>query len=151
VAGFDFASELGPLGVRGEAAYFDQTDPNNLDHLLYVIGVDKTWGDWFAILQYADQIVNGRLTGQALFPDLGFRSTLICRIERTLGPSRSVEIKSALRLRDGDYFLQSIYHVTLSNRWGLKVGAAVFSGDPNGYLGEFRDNSHINLQLTYSF
>jgi hypothetical protein len=151
VAGLDFATEIGPLGVRGEAAYFDQTDPNNLDHWLYVIGVDKTWGDWFAILQFAGQKTNGRLAGKALFPDLGLGSTLIYRVERSLGPSRSIEAKGGLRLRDGDFFLQPIYSVALSNRWRLKIGATLFGGDRSGYLGQFRDNSHANLQLTYAF
>lgn len=151
VAGFDFATEIGPFGVRGEAAYFDQTDRNNLDHLLYIIGVDKAWGDWFAILQFTGQKTNGRFSGQALFPDLGLRSTMIYRVERTLGPSRSVEIKGAVRLRDGDLFLQPMYNVALSNNWRLKIGATVFAGARDGYLGQFRDNSHVILQLTYAF
>jgi hypothetical protein len=151
VAGFDFASDLGPIGIRGEAAYFDQTDPNNLDHVLYVVGVDKNWRDWFVILQYAGQKVNGRLAGQAVFPDLGLRSSMIYRVERTLGPSRSIEIKGVLRLRDGDFLLQPIYSVALSNNWRLKLGATVFAGSKNTYLGQSRDSSHLNLQLTYSY
>jgi hypothetical protein len=151
VAGLDFASEIGPVGLRGEAAYFDQTDPDNLDHLLYIIGVDRAWGDWFAILQYTGYKTNGGFAGQALFPDLGLQSTLICRIERTLGPSSSVEIKGAIRLQDGDFFLRPMYSVALTNRWKLKVGVAVFAGDECGYLGQFRDSSHINLQLMYAF
>lgn len=151
IAGFDFASAIGPFGVRGEAAYFDQTNPNNLDHLLYVIGIDKSWGDWFAIVQYAGQKVNGSAPNAAVFPDLGLRSTMICRIERTLGPSRSLEIKGALRLRDGDFFLQPLYSVALSNSWRLKVGAAIFAGAKDTYLGQFRDNSNVNVQLAYTF
>jgi hypothetical protein len=151
VAGLDFASGIGPIGIRGEAAYFDQSDPDNLDHVLYIVGVDKAWGEWFAVLQYAGQKANGRFAGQAVFPDLGLRSTLICRIERTMGPSRSLEIKGALSLHDGDLFLQPVYTVTLSNRWRLKVGAIVFAGEKDGYLGQFRDNSHINLELKYAF
>lgn len=151
VAGVDFASEIGPIGIRGEAAFFDQTDPLNLDHLLFIIGVDKNWGDWFIIAQYAGQKVNGNLANTAVFPDLGLRSTLICRAERALGPSRSFEIKGALRLLDGDFFLQPLYSVALSNSWKIKLGAAIFAGARDSYLGQFRDNSHLNLQLTYAW
>ena len=151
VAGADFASQIGPFAIRGEAAYFDQTDPNNLDHLLFVIGLDKTWGDWFAIVQYAGQKVNGRVQNAAIFPDLGLRSTMIYRIERTLRPSRSIEIKGALRLRDGDFFVQPLYNVALSNKWRLKIGATIFAGALDSYLGQFRGNSHLNLQLIYTF
>ena len=151
VAGADFASQLGPFGVRGEAAYFGQTDPDNRDHLLYVVGLDRSWGDWFAIVQYAGQNVSGSLPSTVLFPDLGLRSTMLYRVERTLGPSRSFEVKGALRLRDGDFFLQPLYNVALANKWRLKIGATLFGGSRDGYLGQFRENSHLTMQLRYTF
>jgi hypothetical protein len=151
VAGIDFATQAGLLGIRGEAAYFDQTDPYNLDHMVFVIGADTSWGDWSAIVQYAGQKLSGRIESMAVFPDLGLRSTVICRIERTLGPSRSIEIKGALRLRDGDFLLQPTYSVALSNRWRLKVGAIVFAGEQDSYWGQFRDSSHVNIQFSYAF
>jgi hypothetical protein len=151
VAGIDFASSIGPLGVRGEAAYFDQTDPNNLDHMIFVIGVDKSWGDWSALIQYTGQKLSRQIDGVTVFPDLGLRSTMICRVERTLGPSRSIEIRGALGLRDRGFLLQPTYSLALSNRWRLKVGANVFAGEQNSYLGQFRDSSHANIQLTYAF
>lgn len=151
VAGADFASEIGPVGIRGEAAYFDQTDPLNMDHVLYVVGIDKRWGEWFAILQYAGQKTNGRTPGSAVFPDLGLRSTLLWHVERTMGSSRSFEIKGALRLRDGDFLLQPVYSLALSNGWRIKAGGTIFAGKKNSYLGQFRDSSHLNLQLIYSF
>jgi hypothetical protein len=151
VAGTDFASQFGPFGIRGEAAYFDQTDPANKDHLLYVVGLDRTWGDWFVIVQYADLYVPGRLVGPILFPDLALRSTVIGRVERTLGPSRSFEIKGALRLRDGDFVLQPSYSVALTNRWRLKLAGTAFGGPKDGYLGQFRDNANVSTELRYSF
>jgi len=102
-------------------------------------------------MQYAGQRVSGRIQNAAIFPDLGLRSTMIYRIERTLGPSRSIEIKGALRLRDGDFFVQPLYNMALSNRWRLKIGATVFAGALDSYLGQFHDNSHLNLQLIYTF
>lgn len=149
--GADFASELGAFGIRGETAWFDQTDPQNRDHLIFIAGIDRSFGDWFAIAQFAGQHLSRPLDASVVFPDLGLRSTLICRLERTLGPSRSFEIKGALRLRDGDFYLQPLYSVAMSNNWRLKVGATLFGGPRDGYLGQFRDNSRLNLQLRYTF
>jgi hypothetical protein len=151
VAGADFASEIGPFGIRGEMAYFDQTDPANLDHLLFVVGLDRSWGDWFAIVQYAGQKVSGPVPNEPVFPDLGLRSTMLWRIERTLGPSRSFEVKGALRLRDGDFLIQPLYSIALANKWRLKIGATIFGGPEDGYFGQFRENSHLILQLRYTF
>ncbi len=151
VAGADFASSLGPFGVRAEAAYFNQHDPADRDHVLFVVGMDRTWGDWFTILQYAGQHVEGDVSGAAVFPDLGLRSTLLLRVERTLGPSSSFEVKGALRLRDGDFLLQPLYSRALTNGWRLKIGTTLFAGARDSYLGQFRDNGYLSVRLTYSF
>jgi hypothetical protein len=151
VMGADLASELGPFGVRGEVAYFDQTDPNNRDHLLFVVGLDRSWGDWFAIIQYAGQKLPGGSAPAALFPDLGMRSTMLVRIERNLGPSRSLELQGAVRLLDGDFMIQPLYNIALSNRWRLKLGARFFAGPVSGFLGQYRDNSSLDLQLRYTY
>jgi hypothetical protein len=151
VAGADFASELGPVGIRGELGYFDQTDPANLDHLLFVVGVDRSLGDWFVVVQYAGQKVSGPVPKGPVFPDLGLRSTMLWRIERTLGPSTTFEIRGALRLLDGDFLIQPLYSVALANNWRLSVGATFFGGPEDGYLGQFRDNSHLTVQLRYTF
>jgi hypothetical protein len=151
VAGADFASSIGPFGVRAEAAFFNQNDPANHDHFLFVAGVDRTWGDWFVILQYTDQAVAGTVSNTAVFPDLGLKSTMLLRVERTLAPAASVELKSALQLRNGDFLLQALYSRALTNDWRLKIGTTLFVGPRETYLGQFRDNGYLNLQLTYSF
>jgi len=102
-------------------------------------------------VQYAGQKASGKIQGPAVFPDLGLRSTMIYRVERTLGPSRSLEVKGALRLRDGDFLVQPLYNVALSNQWRLKLGCTIFAGAQDTYLGQFRDNSRLNLQLIYTF
>lgn len=58
VLGADFATTAGDLGFRGEFAYRNpDADYENLAHipnpdLQYVLGLDKTWGDFNVILQY---------------------------------------------------------------------------------------------------
>ena len=151
VVGADLASELGPFGMRGELAYFDQTDPSNRDHLLFVIGLDRSWGDWFAIVQYAGQYLPGSSVPAAVFPDLGLRSTMLIRVERNLGPSRSLELQGAIRLLDGDFMVQPIYNIALSNRWRLKLGARFLAGPASGFLGQYRDSSSLDLQLRYTY
>jgi len=150
-AGADFASDLGPFGIRGETAYFNITDPSDRDHLLYVIGLDRAWGDWSAIIQYADQWLSAPLPETAVFPELAFRSTLTARIEKALGPSGSFEIKGAVRLRDGDFVVQPLYSLALRGDWRLKIGATIFGGPRDTYFGQFRDNMNLMLSLRYSF
>jgi hypothetical protein len=76
---------------------------------------------------------------------------MLVRVERNLGPSRSLELQGAVRLRDGDFMLQPLYNIALSNRWRLKLGARFFGGPGSGFLGQYRDNSSLDLQLRYTY
>jgi hypothetical protein len=76
---------------------------------------------------------------------------MLVRVERNLGPSRSLELQGAVRLRDGDFMLQPLYNIALSNRWRLKLGARFFGGSDSGFLGQYRDNSSLDLQLRYTY
>jgi hypothetical protein len=153
VFGADYASALGPFGVRGELAYFDveSSAPLNRDRLVFVIGLDRTWGDWFAIVQYTDQIPARDVQDALVFPDQGLRSAILYRIERTLSGSQSIEIKGVIGVRDRDFLVQMGYNVALSDAWRLKAGITFLGGPRSSYLGQYRDNNYVNLQLRYSF
>ena len=151
IAGADFATAVGPFGLRGEVAFYDQEDPLNQDHVLAVIGVDRSWGDWLTIVEYAELAVSGEYIYPATFPDLALRSTLMWRIERTLGPSQSVKISGAAGLRDGGVFIRPLYGRALTNNWRLEAGLSVFAGPADSYLGQFAQNDSLSLQLRYTF
>jgi hypothetical protein len=65
VIGFDFASTLGSYGFRGEVAYRNPTDDYALDEnvyipnpdVQYVVGLDKSIGDFNIILQYVGRYI----------------------------------------------------------------------------------------------
>jgi hypothetical protein len=151
VVGADFASELGPVGVRGEMAFVDETDPGDLDRFVYVVGLDRRWKDWFVIAQYADRIGGHQAAGIPVFPNLGLRATVLSRIERTIDPSQSVELKLALGLRDRDRLMQLSYNLSISDTWRLTLGGALFGGSRTGFLGQYRGNDALTVQLRRSF
>jgi len=151
IVGADFASSLSRFGIRGEAAYFDRSAPNQPDYALFVFGIDRAWGDWSAILQVAGQRASATGGTAPVFPELGMRSTLLFRIERTLGPAASFEVKGAARLRDGDFMLRPLYTRSLSNRWRLRIGATVIGGPEDGFFGQYRESSRAELELRYTF
>jgi hypothetical protein len=151
ILGFDFASELGPVGIRGEMALRNETDPDNLDRFVYIVGLDRRWKDWLLVVQYTDRAGGDTAGSTPVFPDLGLRSTLLSHIERTLGPTQSLELRSAFRLRDGDFLLQLRYSRALTDRWRLELGGALFGGPRAGYLGQYRGNDDLTFRLRYAF
>jgi hypothetical protein len=50
VAGFDFATEPGAVGIRGEVAAFGERNAEALDRLVYTFGVERSWRDWFLVV-----------------------------------------------------------------------------------------------------
>jgi hypothetical protein len=65
VIGFDFASTVSTLGLRGEVAYRNPTDDYTLDlnvhipnpDVQYILGVDKTIGDFSLTIQYVGRYI----------------------------------------------------------------------------------------------
>jgi hypothetical protein len=151
IVGADFASSLSRFGIRGEAAYFARSAPNQRDYALFVFGIDRAWGDWSTIVQLAGQHAPVAEGAAPVFPELGMRSTLLFRIERTLSPAASFEVKGAARLRDGDFMLRPLYTRSLSNRWRLRLGATLIGGPEEGFFGQYRDSSRAELELRYTF
>jgi len=151
VVGADFASELGPVGVRGEMAYVDETDPSDLDRFVYVVGVDRRWADWFVIVQFADRIGGSQPPGTPVFPNLGLRATLLSRVERTIDPTQSLELKAAVGLHDGDFLMQLSYDRSITDTWKLTISGALVGGSRAGFLGQYRGNNALSLRLRRSF
>jgi hypothetical protein len=161
VLGGDFASQIGPFAIRGEVAYFNHEDPTQRDRVAFVVGLDRTRGDWFVIVEYTDQISTSsrqtsspqeaELQSSLVFPDEGLRSTFLSRVQWTINSSQSAEIKVALGVRDGALLLQPLYNVALTDSLRLQVGGAFFSGPRTSYLGQYRDNAFLDLKLRYTF
>jgi hypothetical protein len=79
-------------------------------------------------------------------------------LEHRLQPALSstaclgAEIKGAIRFcATGDLLLQPVYTVALTNRWRVKLGAAVFAGPSDGFLGQYRESSHVSFDVRYTF
>jgi len=63
IIGADFSTAVGSWGLRGEGAYrlIDNKDAENyyvpMDDLYYVLGLDRTWGDFSFLAQYIGRYV----------------------------------------------------------------------------------------------
>jgi len=60
--GADFQTTVGKYGIRGEFAYTMTTEDKDIpyvpnDDLQYVVGVDRSWGNFTALLQYSGRYV----------------------------------------------------------------------------------------------
>jgi hypothetical protein len=151
VLGFDFASRLWSVGIRGEAALFHETDPREGNRLVWVVGLDRTWHGWLFIVEYLDRSGGDSLVGVPAFSTLAVRSTLLSHIQKTIGSSHELELRGALGLHGGGHLVEASYGRALSGRLRLKASAIVIGGARAGYLGQYGDNGHLKLDLRYSF
>ena len=151
VAGFDFATAVGYFGVRGEFAMFDDRDVKGRNRLVYIVGVDRAWREWFLVVEYADWVGARVSAFSERRPDLGLKRTVLARITRPVGPRQSVELQGAVRLRDSDFLVRPLYSRALTDLWRLELSVTIVVGSSEGYLGQYAQNDAAEVRLRYAF
>ena len=149
--GADAAAPLGPVTLKGEAAYFTSTNPQSDNYALWVLQLERQAGEWSLVAGYAGQVTTEHRSALGFSPcvDLrapwwrtpatpsmsiaAWRSRLSCaRTARACTPRRST--------------------VRLSASTGAPPPASpLVRGDAADFLGQYRRNSHAILTLRYSF
>jgi hypothetical protein len=176
VLGCDFSTTLGSFGLRGEAAYRDpvedyQSESNphipNPD-IQYVIGLDKTKGDFSVILQYIGRVVidfkEFQATGSPL-DELELKNRMIASQQD--GMSHAVFMRPALALFHETLNIEIIryYNFTteeglfrpvlsydLSDAFTLMIGGEFYTGPENTLFGTIEEPlSSVFLELKTSF
>lgn len=150
ILGADFAGSLGAWGTRGEAAYVISPDRREDAYVSYVLGLDRQKGRWFTILQWAGQwLVRRGTSPQPASFDRGLGRALLLRTQYELRTDESLELLALLRLPAGDNAWRLTYSRKLSDRWQLQLRGLVFAGTQAGFLGQYRDSSHMDTRLIY--
>jgi hypothetical protein len=158
IVGFEFETILADFGVRGEAAW--QTDESFLTSSLtstrkptfiYVVGADYTAGEnTYLNLQFVHKYISD-YTPEILY----FRRNTFS----FLGEIRTdiisdwfeARLKYSINLNDNAAYLSpSLIYTYLTNIECI-IGACVFSGDKDTWLGEFKNNDLLFLDISYRF
>lgn len=158
IFGFEFETTAGEIGLRGEAAYFDQQSflTENFTSvtkpiLHYVIGADYSSADgWYINLQFSEQRI------RAYQEDiLCFRKSNTAVSGEVSKEFRRGHFKALLRynyvLSDKSYYLNPKIICTYFTDLDMTIGVNIFGGDTETLLGFYDANDQFYLDLKYRF
>lgn len=176
VYGSDFSTTISSFGVRGEVAYRqplqDYEDPLNTHvprpDLQYVLGVDKTMGDFSIILQYIGRTVfdfaeidstglptdqlyltNRMITGQL---DAASHAVFIRPALALMHETLDVELLAYYNITTEEMLLRPLATYDITDAMTFRLGADLYSGPDNTLFGNIdKALSSVFIELGVSF
>jgi hypothetical protein len=154
LGGASFSTEIKGFILRGEGAFYYDKYFQTIDalvkknHINYVAGIDKTFGDWKIsgqfiqkiILDYAENIKNDKVDNLA---------TLM--INRTLMREQlRLELFSYIGVNNVDAFIRFRSYYFPVDGTSVELGTNIFVGN-KGNFGQYNKNNMIYARVKYSF
>ncbi|NIM50951.1 MAG: hypothetical protein GTN78_24445 [Gemmatimonadales bacterium] len=164
--GMDFATTMGRLGVRGEAAYYLTEDWRGVDpaiddpYLQYTLGLDYTFSDvWpdkdlFVLVEWVQEVqVPNRNTVTGGITDLNhvFRKSLFGKVDLSFGEFTKLTLEGVVNLDSEDWWVRPGFQWSVTDGVQVKAEADLLGGPEDSFFGLFRDNRRLHLRLKYSF
>jgi hypothetical protein len=151
---YGFASALPTrwVTVKTEAAYFSTTRHQTDEYLLYVVQLERQWGEWIFAGGYAGEVVTNAVQNPLQFsPERGFARSVLGRAGYTISPTQSLAVEGVTRQNGRGSWLRFEYSQTLGQNLRATTGFTWIRGEESDFLGQYHRNSYGYLALRYSF
>lgn len=158
ILGFEFETTVGEIGLRGEAAYFDQQSflTNNLTSTRkivyhYVLGVDYSGeNDWYINIQFSHQIITNYD-----YTILYFKRnnpSLCGEISKEFQEGYfEAELKYNFALNENSFYLSPRIICSYASNLDITLGLNIFEGDSDTLMGLYDANDQIYIDFKYHF
>jgi hypothetical protein len=151
MVGADAASPLGPVTLKGEAAYFTSTNPQADNYALWVLQLERQAGEWSLVAGYAGELTTEHRSVPGFSPVRGLARSVVAHAGYTVDVNRSVAFESVVRQNGQGVYAKAEYSQAFGQHWRATAGFALVRGDAADFLGQYHRNSHAILTLRYSF
>jgi len=168
VAGAEVAAVVGPLNLRGEAAYYATPDTEGNDpgvsnaSVRYLAGFDvnipisnvnlnaQVHG---SITLSRDQIdSNGPIDFEHDGEGVYTSHLIAASLRDTYADERfTVELSGAWHVETGDFVFRPALTVGFGDVLAMRIGGTLFEGNADTYLGQFDENDFLQIELTYDY
>ena len=149
--GADAAAPLGPVTLKGEAAYFTSTNPLSDDYAIWVLQLERQAGEWSLVAGYAGEVTTQHRSAPGFSPVRGLARSVVAHAGYTIDVNRSLAFEAVVRQNGQGVYLKTEYSQAFGQHWRGTAGFALLRGDAADFLGQYRRNSHAILTLRYSF
>jgi hypothetical protein len=149
--GADAAAPVGPVTLKGEAAYFTSTNPEADDYALFVLQIERQAGEWSLVAGYAGDVTTEHRGAPGFSPVRGLARSIVAHAGYTIDVNRSLAFEAVVHQNGQGLYAKAEYSQAFGQHWRATAGLALLRGDPGDFLGQYRLNSHAILTLRYSF
>lgn len=158
VLGYEFETILSDFGIRGEAAWYENqslltSSLTSSTHptFTYVLGADYTTrSDIYLNIQFAHRYISGYTSDILYFKRNNY--SLTGEISRDVFMDwLEASLLYSLTLNDNSWYLSPRITHTYFTNLDLVIGANLFSGDDDTWLGRFSDNDQLFIDISYRF
>ncbi|KAF5424679.1 MAG: Protein of unknown function (DUF1302) [Candidatus Methanocomedens sp.] len=158
IFGFEFETTAGEIGLRGEAAYFDQQSflTNNLTSTrkivyYYIVGVDYSGeNDWYINIQFSHQIITNYDSTILYFKRNN--PSLCGEISKEFQEGYfEAELKYNFALNENSFYLSPRIICSYASNLDITLGLNIFEGDSDTLMGLYDANDQIYIDFKYYF
>lgn len=149
--GTDAAVPVGPVTLKGEAAYFTSTNPHADDYGLWVLQLERQAGEWSLVAGYSGQVTTQSRSAPGFSPVRGFTRAVIAHAGYTIDVNRSLAFETVVRQNGQGLYAKAEYSQAFGQHWRATAGFVLLRGDDTDFLGQYHRNSNGALTLRYSW
>ena len=149
--GGDAAVPLPAFTLKGEAAFFGTSDTRADQYWLYVIQLERQSGEWMFIGGYSGEVVTTSRVQASFAPDRGLTKAVVGRVSYTIDASRSAAFEGAVRQNLDGTWLRFEYSQASGQHLRFTARATIIAGTPADFFGRYDRNSHLTLNVRYSY
>ncbi len=147
--------------VNGEFAYFTSTTPQAEDYGIYVVQLERQAGEWLFVGGYAGDFVtrqasriiasSPRAIAVPFGADRGLAEAFLGRAAVSIGTTRNLAFQAAVRQNGHGTWVKAEYSQTFGQHLRANVEGNLIRGREDDFIGQFRENSNVSIDLRYSF
>ena len=163
--GADFATIIGDVNFRGEAAYYITEDWEGKDPFIddpyfqYVLGADYTFNDLigdndlFVLLEWVQEIQTPDRNTVYQITDLNhiFRKTVMGKLDFKFDDYSKLYVNYVWNIETKDWYFQPGIDVSITDGVQLRTSVDLLGGEEDSFFGTYKDNNRVQVRLKYSF
>jgi hypothetical protein len=151
MVGGDLAIPTSWLTWKFEAAYVTAPAHDTEEYALYVIEVERQIGEWLLDVGYAGDRTTKAYPVPTFSPDRGMAQSIIGHASFTVDPRRTVLFEGAVRQNGDGVFAKAEYSQAFGQHIRLNLTGIAIAGQPDDFIGQYRDNSNVSIGFRVSF
>jgi hypothetical protein len=149
--GADAAAPFSWFTIKSEVAVLQSDTPAAAEYVLYVLQLERQYGEWLFLGGYAGEHETRPGTTFRFAPDRGLARAFVGRASRALDANRSIAFESVVRQNGDGVYGKLEYVHAVGNHWRVTATLTGFGGTDDDFLGQYRRNSFGALTVRYSF